>query len=207
MSPEPTVFVVDDDEGVRKSLRWLVGSIHLRVATFESPQEFLDGYDARVPGCLVLDVCLPAASGLELQQHLLDSQIRLPVIIITGHGDVSTAIRAFRARAFDFFEKPFDGQHLLLRIREAIALDTETRATCAVRTSLRDRLERLTPRERQVLSLVVAGKSSKEIAVHLGVSVNTVENHRARMMLKMCAESVAHLVRMVSVSGLDSEIV
>jgi FixJ family two-component response regulator len=163
---EPTVFIVDDDQAVARSLRWLIESVRLKVETFASAQAFLDGYDAAKPGCLVLDVRMPGMSGIELQERLTAQRIRVPIIFITGHGDVQMAVRAVQAGAFDFIEKPFNDQDLLDRM------------------------------QREVMDLVVEGMSNKAVANTLGLSAKTVEVHRAKVMEKMNARSVSDLVRM-----------
>jgi FixJ family two-component response regulator len=200
MLGEPTVFVVDDDEAVRDSMRLLLESVHLRVATFASASEFLTQYASDRPGCLLLDARLPDIDGLELQALLTERHISLPVIMISGHGDVSMAVRAMKAGALDFFEKPYNGQILLDRIREAIRcdqdlsqLEAEINAVCARRASL-------TPRENEILDHIAAGDSTKEIAKALDLSTKTVEGHRTRLMEKMEAQTVAALVRMALMS-------
>jgi two-component system response regulator FixJ len=196
MTAAPTVFVVDDDAAVRKSLRWLIESVLLQVETFGTAQEFLEASDPKRPGCLVVDVRLPGLSGLELQDQLVARGVRLPTIVITGHGDVPMAVRAFKAGAIDFIEKPFSDQQLLDRIQHAIRQDAEARAQRVRREEVAARVARLTPRERDVLERVVAGKSNKVMASELKVSAKTIETVRARLMRKMAADSVAELVRM-----------
>lgn len=193
---EQTVFVVDDDQAVARSLRWLFESVQLQVETFSSAQSFLDGYDSSKPGCLVLDVRMPGMSGLDLQERLAAQRIHLPIIFITGHGDVQMAVRAVKAGAFDFVEKPFNDQDLLERIHKAITFDAVQRSQDAQRTQLRALFASLTTREREVLDLVVEGKSNKAIANWFGLSAKTIEVHRAKMMEKMNARSVADLVKM-----------
>lgn len=193
---EPTVFIVDDDQAVVRSLRWLIESVQLEVETFASAQEFLDGYDAAQPGCLVLDVRMPGMSGIELQERLAAQRIRVPIIFITGHGDVQMAVRAVQAGAFDFIEKPFNDQDLLDRIQRAISFDSERRERDTQRAQLSALFVSLTPREREVMDLVVGGMSNKAVANTLGLSAKTVEVHRAKVMEKMRARSVSDLVRM-----------
>lgn len=195
-SIHPVVFVVDDDAALRKSLRWLIESVGLRVETFPSAQAFLDSYTTDAPGCLVLDVRMPGLSGLELQQQLNERKVHIPVIVITGYGDVPMAVRAMRAGAIDFIEKPVSDQVLLDRIQHAIATDQERRQNRVGHNQFAARVELLTPRERQVMDKVVTGMSSREIGEQLGVSFKTVEAHRAKIMKKMQAHSVPHLVRM-----------
>jgi RNA polymerase sigma factor (sigma-70 family) len=193
---EPTVFIVDDDLAVARSLRWLIESVQLKVETFASAQAFLDGYDAAKPGCLVLDVRMPGMSGIELQERLTAQRIRVPIIFITGHGDVQMAVRAVQAGAFDFIEKPFNDQDLLDRMQRAISFDSERRERDAQRTQLGALFASLTPREREVMDLVVEGMSNKAVANTLGLSAKTVEVHRAKVMEKMNARSVSDLVKM-----------
>ena len=193
---EPTVFIVDDDQAVARSLRWLIESVRLKVETFPSAQAFLDGYDATNSGCLVLDVRMPGMSGLDLQERLAAQRIHVPIIFITGHGDVQMAVRAVQAGAFDFVEKPFNDQDLLDRIQKAIARDADQRGKDAQRAQLRALFVSLTPREREVLDLVVEGMSNKAIANSLGLSAKTVEVHRAKVTDKMHARSISDLVKM-----------
>lgn len=193
---EPTVFIIDDDQAVARSLRWLIESVQLKVETFSSAQAFIDGYDASKPGCMVLDVRMPGMSGLDLQERLAVQRIDVPIIFITGHGDVKMAVRAVKSGAFDFIEKPFNDQDLLDRIQKAIIFDAEQRGKSFLRAQLLALFANLTPREREVLDLVVEGMSNKAIARLLGLSAKTVEVHRAKMMEKMLARSVADLVKM-----------
>jgi FixJ family two-component response regulator len=192
-----TVFVVDDDEAVRTSLRLLLKSVGLPVETFASAQEFLDQFDPSRAGCLVLDIRMPGMSGLELQQHLNDRHSIMPIVFITGHGDVPMAVEAMQAGAVDFIQKPFRDQDLIDRINRALEKDREMRSELRERDEIRRRMSQLTPREREVLELVTQGKANKVIAGDLNVSQRTVEIHRARVMEKMGANSLAHLVRMV----------
>lgn len=192
-----TVFVIDDDEAVRTSLRLLLKSVGLPVETFASAQEFLDQYDEDRAGCLVLDIRMPGISGLELQQHLNDRNSIMPIVFITGHGDVPMAVEAMQAGAVDFIQKPFRDQDLIDRINRALEKDSAMRGELRERDEIRRRMSQLTPREREVLDLVTQGKANKVIAGDLNVSQRTVEIHRARVMEKMGAGSLAHLVRMV----------
>jgi RNA polymerase sigma factor (sigma-70 family) len=195
--PAPVVFIVDDDEAVRDSLRLLLKSVGLNPLPLASAQEFLDVYDPAHPGCLVLDVRMPQMSGLEVQEQLNLRGAVIPVIFITGHGDVPMAVEAMQAGALDFLQKPFRDQDLIERIQRALEKDRTNRAALSQRGVLRERLESLTPREREVLSLVVAGKPNKIMAADLNVSQRTVEIHRSRVMEKMGAASLAQLVRMM----------
>jgi two-component system response regulator FixJ len=192
-----TVFVVDDDDAVRTSLRLLLKSVGLPVETFGSAQEFLELFDADRAGCLVLDIRMPAMSGLELQQRLNEMHAIVPIVFITGHGDVPMAVEAMQYGAVDFIQKPFRDQDLIDRINQALEKDRDNRAGLRERDAIRRRMQQLTPREREVLELVTRGRANKVIAADLNVSQRTVEIHRARAMEKMGASSLAHLVRMV----------
>ena len=198
MQQQPaTVFVVDDDEGVRNSLRFLLKSVGLASRTLASASEFLDSYKPSQPGCLVLDVRMPGMSGLELQQQLNLRGATIPVIFITGHGDVPMAVEAMQHGAFDFLQKPFRDQELIDRIQRALERDARSRTVLAQHARIRQRIESLTPREREVLTLMTKGKPNKVMAAELGVSQRTIEIHRARVMEKTAAASLAQLVRMV----------
>lgn len=193
----PVVFIVDDDDAVRTSLRFLLKSVGHGVTALASAQEFLARYDPDQPGCLVLDVRMPSMSGLELQQQLNLRGAVIPVIFITGHADVPMAVEAMQQGAFDFLQKPFRDQDLIDRIQRALARDRTSRSVLKERGLIRERYESLTPREREVLALVTRGKPNKVMAAELGVSQRTVEIHRARVMEKTGASSLAQLVRMV----------
>lgn len=190
------VFIVDDDEALRDSLRWLIESVGLMVETHDSADSFLQSYYPGQSGCLLLDVRMPGMSGLELQEQLESRDIRLPIVIITGHGDVAMAVRAMKAGAMDFIEKPFDDELLLASIQRALSLDVEQRKSRATQAEILARLAHLTRREHQVMELVTTGKANKQIASELNVSAKTVEAHRAHVMEKMQANSLAELVRM-----------
>lgn len=196
MEPGATVFVIDDDPAIRESLRWLIESIGLNVKVFATAPEFLESYLPDPPSCLVLDIRMPGMSGLDLQAELAARDIRVPVIIITGHAEVPVAVRAMKAGAFDFIEKPFSDQLLLDRISRAIEFDTQARRGRSAQADVASRLAQLTPREHQVMELVIAGKANKVIASELGLSPKTVEVHRAHVMKKMQADSLADLVRL-----------
>ncbi len=200
---KPTVFVVDDDQAVRESMDMLMRSGGWTVRTFGSASDFLERYEPADRGCLILDVRMPEVSGLELQQMLSQREIRLPIIMITGHGDVPVAVQAMRNGAVDFLQKPFSQQMLLERVKEAIELDGEIRRQLGHRAQLADRLASLTPRERQVLERVVAGNANKQVALDLGISTKTVEVHRAHVMEKMQADSLASLVAQAIACGLS----
>ncbi|MEA1889046.1 MAG: response regulator FixJ [Pseudomonadota bacterium] len=192
---EAIVFIVDDDASVRDSLRWLIESVQLSVRCFATAQEFLDGYDNQQTGCVVLDVRMPGISGLDLQEELKQQNFVLPVIIITGHADVPMAVRAFKSGVFDFIEKPFNDQRLIDRIQQAIEKSRSQKVSIQRRQDARDRLKKLSSREKQVLDCIVAGYSNKTMARELDISVKTVETHRANLMSKMKAGSVSELVR------------
>jgi len=191
-----TVYVVDDDDGMRRALSLLLNTVGYKTAAFASPKEFLDEVKTDAAGCLVLDIRMPGMSGLELQQHLNRTGSMLPVIFITGHGDVPMAVQAMKEGAFEFVQKPFRDQDLLDRINHALELDKGSRGILALRADVLARFESLTPRERQVMLLVVDGAANKVIAIDLSLSERTVEIHRAKVMEKMGARSVAHLVKL-----------
>ncbi|MGH8680758.1 MAG: response regulator transcription factor [Burkholderiales bacterium] len=194
---EPTVYVVDDEPAIRDSLALLLRSVGLASRTFPSAPAFLDGFDAGAPGCLVADVRMPGMSGLELQEALRARAAALPVIIITGHGDIAMAVRAMKAGAADFIEKPFNEQVLLDAVHRALAQQRPGEAQpSAVRAEIEARVAALTPREREVMLLVAEGRPNKVVATRLGLSTRTVEVHRAKAMEKMQARSLADLVRM-----------
>jgi len=204
--PIPTVFVVDDDQAMRSSLKWLIESIGMQVKTYGSADEFLSSYFLDRAGCLLLDVRMPGMSGLDLQAYLAQEDSRLPVIIITGHGDVAMAVKAMKSGAVDFIEKPFYDEKLLTSIRNALEFDEKRRALQSRRTEITVRLAELTPREHEVMAMVTEGRANKEIATVLGVSTKTVEAHRARVMDKMGASSLAELVRMALIVGGDKQL-
>ena len=195
---EPTVFIVDDDDAVRRFLSGLIESVELRVEAFASARDFLEAYEPGQPGCLVLDVRMPGMSGLELQRELADQAIDLPVIILTGHGNIRLAVHAMKAGAIDFVEKPFDNELLLDRIQKAVAENVRAASERIKRIEIAERLQLLTPRERGVLDLVVDGQTNKGVARHLDISEKTVEIHRANVMQKMQAKSLADLVKMAT---------
>ena len=199
-----TVFVVDDDEAVRDAIRLLLLSVDHQVEVFESPMEFLQRAPAIESGCLVLDVRMPVMSGLDLQQRLKQLGVPIPIIFITGHGDVPMAVQAMQARAFDFLQKPFRDQDLLDRIGEALAADRNRCAGSLRQDSIRERLKLLSPREKEVLDKVVQGHANKVIAADLNLSQRTVEIHRARVREKMEAHSLAELVRMMLLLDADA---
>ena len=193
---KPMVYIVDDDDGMRRALSVLMTTVGYQPAAFAGPREFIAKHDPSQPSCLVLDVRMPEMSGLELQQHLNRSGSMLPVILISGHGDIPMAVQAMKDGAIDFLQKPFRDQELLDRINGALKLDAENRASTDRLADLKQRSDSLTPREREVMASVVDGKANKVIAIDLGLSERTVEIHRANVMEKMGARSVAHLVKM-----------
>lgn len=193
---EPTVYIVDDEAAIRDSLRWLFSSVDIAAQAYDSADAFLTHWKPSHPGCLVLDLRMPGMSGLELQQHLKSRGCELPIIFISGHGDIATAVRAMQSGALQFLTKPFSDETLLEHVKRALALDAENRADQFQRSTLKARLELLTLRERQVLERVVEGASNKAIAADLDINLKTVEMHRANLMKKMHASSLAELVRL-----------
>jgi FixJ family two-component response regulator len=194
--PDPIIFIIDDDRMIREGLQSLIRSVGLRAQTFASAQEFLAAKLPDAPSCLILDVRMPGLSGLDLQLKLADTSIRIPIIFITGHGDIPMSVRAMKEGAHEFLTKPVRGQDLLDAVQKAIASDRELRKDRAELTEIRTRFESLTPREKEVLDRVVAGLLNKQIADELGTSELTVKTHRAHLMQKTQADSLAHLVRM-----------
>jgi two-component system response regulator FixJ len=203
MTTSPTVFVVDDNVGMRKSLRELMESAGYAVETYASGEEFLQVYDPERPGCLILDLRLRHGSGLDVQDELRrrSGDRLLPILILTGHGNVQTSVRALKGGAVDFLQKPIPPNVLLERIRTAIEADRQKRAAATERSAVAERLAHLTPREREVMELLIAGKTSKEIATALRVSVRTVEGHRRMVLSKTNVSSAAQLVRAVLGAG------
>ncbi len=195
----PTVFVVDDDQGVRESLSWLISSIALEVETFDSARAFLTAFTPERGGCLLVDVRMPGMSGLELHRRLkAENPACLPVIIITGHGDVQMAVRAMKEGAFDFIEKPFNDQVMLDLVQKAVDECVRRKIEVQERQKILERLALLTPREHEVVDMIVAGDTNKVIAYRLSISDKTVETHRARVMEKLQAASLADLVRKIA---------
>jgi two-component system response regulator FixJ len=194
------VYIVDDDKAVSGGIKRLVESIGLKAAVFSGGQEFLDAYDGSEPGCLLLDIRMPNMNGITLQSKLSENNINIPIIFLTGHGDVPTATEAFKGGAFDFFEKPFNEHALLERIQQALATDLRERDAFALRHEAIERLKQLSDREKQVLDLVMAGKPNKVIAMDLELSQSTIEVHRANVMKKMKADSLAQLVTLVNMA-------
>jgi RNA polymerase sigma factor (sigma-70 family) len=198
MKLQPTVFLVDDDPAIRDLLTLLLERAGLIVESYPSARLFLEAYNPDQPGCLVLDVSMPDMSGLELQEALSAKQIHIPIIFITGHGDIPMSVRAIKAGAVDFLEKPFKKEILLTRVREALIEDAKTRQDDTEKATIRTRFARLTPREQEVMALVIIGKSNKEIAKQLAISHRTVETHRARIMEKMATKSLPELITLAS---------
>lgn len=198
----PIVFVVDDDPSVRRAIQRLIGSVGLQVELFGSAQEFLRGERPEVPSCLVLDIRLPGISGLDFQRQLAHAKINTPIIFVTAHGDIPMTVRAMKAGAVEFLTKPFRDQDLLDAIHVALERDRTRRQQEAELATLRKRLETLTPREREVLPLVVSGLLNKQIAAEIGTSETTVKVHRSQLMRKMGATSLAELVRLAERIGI-----
>ena len=199
MNNEATVFLVDDDPAVLRSLTALVKVVFLRVEAFASAAEFLEAYHPDRPGCLVLDVAMPGMNGLELHRKLSEEKIELPVVFITGHGNVQMAVGAMQAGAVNFLEKPFHEQELWDSIRKALDVDQQNRRRKQRRSDVEQRLAQLTAGEREVLDMILDGKFNKEIAAELQLSVRTVEDRRSKLMQKMQAGSVAELVQLAMV--------
>jgi FixJ family two-component response regulator len=202
--PAPTVYVVDDDHDLLKAIERLLQSAGIRAVTFASPQQFLDGCDREAPGCLVLDLALPGLSGLELQKVLEQQGILLPIVFLTGRGDIAASVQAMKCGAVNFLTKPVDDTVLFAAIREAIARDLALRRARQEQVRAADSLAKLTPRERQVLELIVAGRRNKQIAAELGTVEKTVKFHRANLMRKMGVRVVADLVKLAERAGIGS---
>lgn len=200
----PTVFIVDDDPAVLKSLSRLLHSVQLSVVTFGSPEEFLEQHDPREPGCLVLDVSMPGLNGLELQEALTTKGSAVPIIFLTGHGDVPTSVQAMKRGAFDFLTKPVNDDDLINAVHAALEKNRMARQAGDELDDIQERLATLTPREREVLTHVVTGQLNKQIAYDLGTVEKTIKVHRARVMEKMKVHSVAELVRLTERLGIGT---
>lgn len=196
-SPDQTIYVVDDDEALRDSLLWMLESNGYKATGFDSAEAFLAAYSPAMAGCLVLDVRMPGMSGLELFEELRACHATLPVVFITGHGDVPMAVLALKKGASDFIEKPFNDKEMLALVEQCLARERESRGRLQEEADVARRLDQLTARETEVLHLIVAGRLNKQIADDLGISIKTVEVHRARVMEKMQANSLAELVQAV----------
>lgn len=201
MSDDQTVFITDDDEAVRDSLAALLDAAGFKVEAFGTGEELLDRLDSESRGCLILDVRMPGLSGLEVQAKIAELHNSMPVIMITGHGDLAMAVQSMKDGAFDFIEKPFDEDTISQSIHAAMSKSTETEAASTLVAGIENSLTRLTTREREVLEELVAGNLNKIIAFNLGISPRTVEIHRARVMEKMQARNLAHLVRLAITGG------
>jgi FixJ family two-component response regulator len=199
------IYIVDDDEAFRDSLRWLLESNNYEVETFASAREFLESFKFGKPGCVMLDIRMPGMTGLELQERLNKKGIRTPVIFVTGHGDIPMAVSAVKRGALDFIEKPFNEDDLLELVRNAYKLDAKLREADKQQSSINSRLLKLTSREREVMECVVAGHPNKLIADRFGISVKTVEVHRSKVMYKMEVNSLAELVKLVTRTRLQNE--
>lgn len=197
MGAVPTVFVVDDNKGIRQSLEALFESVGLAVETYPSGERYLEAYDPARPGCLVLDVRLGESSGLDLQDELRRREARIPIIVVTAYSNVPISVRAMKGGALDFLKKPVEPTTLLDRVREAIEIDRKRREEWEARANVTARARRLTPREREVMDLLLSGRTSREIAAKLGLSVRTVEGHRRVVLRKMEVSSATQLVRAV----------
>lgn len=201
MTSDATVFLVDDDESLREALAWLLESVDLNVETYPNANAFLESLDDDQPGCLVVDMRMPGMSGLALQRHLKDSAIEIPVIIITGHGDVPMCVEAFQNGAFSFLEKPVNHQKFLDEIFRALEHDARRRERNA--TGVSERVDQLSPREREVMELIANGKSMKHISSTLGISIQTCSKHRARILEKLGVDNDVELVRSLLLADID----
>ena len=201
--PNPTIFVIDDDASMRRALSYLLQSAGYKVETYSSAEEFLrrEHYDG--VGCIILDVRMPGLSGMDLQEKLMRSDYRMPIIFLTGHGELSMGVQAMKKGAIDFLTKPCDDEQLLGAVQSAIEKDVQARGSYEEKQEIRRRIELLTPRENEILHYVIAGMLNKQIAAKLGIAEPTVKIHRGRIMEKLCAESVADLVRLAGKAGIE----
>ncbi len=209
MNGAGTVFIVDDAREVRSGLSRVLGAAGYQARSFESAERYLEGLEARdceSPGCLLLDICMPGMSGLDLQRALIESGRSRPIVFLTGYGDIEKGVHAMKAGAVDFLTKPIDSARLIAAVEEAMRLDAAEREERALRSLIRKRLATLTMRERQVMEQVTRGKLNKQIAVQLGIGEKTVKVHRARVMSKMIVDSVPELVRLAARVGIANEV-
>ena len=198
MDKNQTVFVVDDDVSIRNSVKWLLDSVRIPALTFDSAAAFLTAYSLKMDGCVILDVRMPGMSGTELMKRFHQLGGRIPIIFLSAHGDIPMAVQALKDGAFDFIEKPYKNQQLLDCVQRALELNAQNKKRRSADETLQHHLDGLTQRERQILDLVVAGKTNKEIGQHLCISYKTVESHRSRLMMKMSASNLAELIRTVT---------
>ena len=197
MSGKPVIHVVDDDEAIRDSLVWLLDGERYSVRTYATGEDFFARHELLSPACVILDIRMPGMSGIEVHEQLTRNAVRTPVVFVTGHGDVPMAVEAIKRGAFDFIEKPFNEQKLTSIIERALELDAQNAGQVAAQSEVAARLAKLSPREREVLDLVIKGKMNKTIADVMNISIKTVEAHRSKVMEKMCARSLAELVQAV----------
>jgi two-component system, LuxR family, response regulator FixJ len=202
MQPDPIIYIIDDDDAVRQSLQFMLKAAGIPSRTFESAKGFMEVLPQITSGCIVTDVRMPEVTGIDLLRHVTKTNRDLPVIVITGHGDISLAVEAMKIGAVDFLEKPFDGQQLLAAVRSALSREADTGMRKADLAAIQDKLAALSNRERQVLDGLVAGSANKNIAFDLGISPRTVEIYRANLMTKMAANSLSDLVRMAMMAGI-----
>jgi FixJ family two-component response regulator len=193
---EPVIYIVDDDDAVRVSLRWLLESVGHKVETFSNGREFLSAADPRIPGCLLLDVRMPYMGGFELQDSLRSAGFRLPIIFLSAHGDIPMTVRAMKSGAYDFLEKPYNDQHLIDKVTDALKVGLREHHQARANSQTQDLLKQLSAREREVFDLLIVGKASKVIATELNISYKTVEVHRAHIREKLGVTSLAELVRL-----------
>jgi two-component system response regulator FixJ len=205
MQPDPTIYIIDDDDAVRQSLQFMLKAAGITARTFESAKAFMEVLPQVTSGCVVTDVRMPEITGIDLLRHVTKTNPDLPVIVITGHGDISLAVEAMKIGATDFLEKPFDGQQLLTAVRSALSREADSGKRKAGLADIQDKLAALSNRERQVLEGLVAGSANKNIAFDLGISPRTVEIYRANLMTKMAANSLSDLVRMAMMAGILAE--